>query len=245
MRNKFTPLPEPRPYKSALASSDGLALTLLIRLSEPKCLYDETLAWLGGWPAPGRTNILFLRQVLQGNIWKSWPAWGSSGKRVTLLTGTGRDKFSPYERGPRLTNVPKIPPVFLAPWLLLAYSEVHQQQQKQEIQLSSAGTRQSPICRKGDYFYNISLWEQRLNSLSYLYSFANKKGKEELRVDGLTLCMANNSGEPTGGADPPPLFLDQTEARRAEKFLEDHHPRLSKGLDEPQLCPLIQNNQPY
>ena len=154
MRNTFTPLPEPRAYKSALASSDGLALTLLIRLSEPKCLYDETLAWLGGWPAPSRTNFSFLRQVLQGNIWKSWPAWGSSGKRVP---GTGRDKFSPYERGPRLTNVPKIPPVFLAPWLLLAYSEVHQQQQKQEIQLSSARTRQSPICKKDDYFYNISL----------------------------------------------------------------------------------------
>ena len=46
----------------------------------------------------------------------------------------------------------KIPPVFLAPWLLLADSKFHHQQQKQEIQLSSARTRQSPICEKGIFF---------------------------------------------------------------------------------------------
>ena len=45
------------------------------------------------------------------------------------------------------------------------------------------------------------------------------------------------SGRSRGGtwgpdAPPPPLFLDQTEARRDEKkILRDHPPFLSKGLD--------------
>ena len=33
---------------SARAISDRLALTELTRLGEPKCLYGEKLAWLGG-----------------------------------------------------------------------------------------------------------------------------------------------------------------------------------------------------
>ena len=31
---------------------------------------------------------------------------------------------------------------------------------------------------------------------------------------------------------PPPLFLDQTEARRAEKIFSGDHPPLSQGLDD-------------
>ena len=42
-------------------------------------------------------------------------------------------------------------------------------------------------------------------------------------------------GGARGAQTPPgPLFLDQTEAQRAEKnFLGDRPPRLSKGLDNP------------
>ena len=44
--------------------------------------------------------------------------------------------------------------------------------------------------------------------------------------------MADPGEGPGGPNPPPPLFLDQTEARRAEKnFLETPHP-LSKGLDD-------------
>ena len=40
-------------------------------------------------------------------------------------------------------------------------------------------------------------------------------------------------GTAPGGYSPSPLFLDQTEARRAEKkFLRDCPPYLSKGLDD-------------
>ena len=35
-----------------------------------------------------------------------------------------------------------------------------------------------------------------------------------------------------GPAPPPPLFLDQTEARRAEIFFLETAPSLSKGLDD-------------
>ena len=39
--------------------------------------------------------------------------------------------------------------------------------------------------------------------------------------------------EDPGGPAPPPLFLDQAEARRAKKiFLETTPPRLSRGLDD-------------
>ena len=48
------------------------------------------------------------------------------------------------------------------------------------------------------------------------------------------------SGKSRGGAwraTPPPLFLDQTEAQRAEKnFLETAPPRLSQGLDPALSC---------
>ena len=40
-------------------------------------------------------------------------------------------------------------------------------------------------------------------------------------------------GKGPGGYNLSPLFLDQTEARRAEKkFLRDRPPYLSKGLDD-------------
>ena len=40
-------------------------------------------------------------------------------------------------------------------------------------------------------------------------------------------------GRGPGGPPPPPLFLDQTEARRAEKnFFWDRGPPLSQGLDD-------------
>ena len=45
-------------------------------------------------------------------------------------------------------------------------------------------------------------------------------------------------GEEHGGADPP-LFLDQNEARRAEKIFSEARPHpLSQGLDDrpPPLC---------
>ena len=45
MRKKLTPFPEPTAPR---ACSDCLALTELIRLGEPKCLYGEKLARLGG-----------------------------------------------------------------------------------------------------------------------------------------------------------------------------------------------------
>ena len=45
MRTKMTPLPESR---AGRACSDRLALTELTRLGEPKCLYGEKLARLGG-----------------------------------------------------------------------------------------------------------------------------------------------------------------------------------------------------
>ena len=41
-----------------------------------------------------------------------------------------------------------------------------------------------------------------------------------------------------GPGGPPPFFLDQTEARRAENiFLGDRSPPLSKGLDDPHPPP--------
>ena len=42
-------------------------------------------------------------------------------------------------------------------------------------------------------------------------------------------------GEGRGGPGPPPLFLEQIEARRAEKyiFFGDQGPPLSEGLDPP------------
>ena len=41
-------------------------------------------------------------------------------------------------------------------------------------------------------------------------------------------------GEGPGGARGPPLFLDQTEARGAEKdFFKPPPPPLSEGLDQP------------
>ena len=58
--------------------------------------------------------------------------------------------------------------------------------------------------------------------------------------------MGHKSGGSKGGAwGPTPLFLDQAEARRAEKIflrlspsplsqgLDDLHPRLSESLDAP------------
>jgi len=45
---KLTPLPEPRAENRARACSECLALTKLTRLGEPKCLYGEKLARLGG-----------------------------------------------------------------------------------------------------------------------------------------------------------------------------------------------------
>ena len=36
-----------------------------------------------------------------------------------------------------------------------------------------------------------------------------------------------------GALQPPPLFLDQTEARIAEKIFETAPPPLSQGLDDP------------
>ena len=43
--------------------------------------------------------------------------------------------------------------------------------------------------------------------------------------------IGGGSREGAQGAQPPPLFLDQTEARRAEKFF-DAAPSLSHGLDD-------------
>ena len=41
-------------------------------------------------------------------------------------------------------------------------------------------------------------------------------------------------GDGPGGPAPPPLFLDQTEAQRAEKIFLGHRPApLSQGLDDP------------
>ena len=51
--------------------------------------------------------------------------------------------------------------------------------------------------------------------------------------------MADPGEGPRGPAPSSPLFLDQTEARRAENiFLETAPPALSKGLDDcpPALC---------
>ena len=46
-------------------------------------------------------------------------------------------------------------------------------------------------------------------------------------------------GEGPGGPSPPPLVLDQTEARRAQKnFLEAALPTLSQGLDDRPPPPL-------
>ena len=59
---------------------------------------------------------------------------------------------------------------------------------------------------------------------------------------GLLIEPVADPEEGLGGLGPPPLFLDQTEARRAEKILfgdrgqdlEDHPPApLSEGLDLP------------
>ena len=41
-----------------------------------------------------------------------------------------------------------------------------------------------------------------------------------------------------GGPGPPPLFLDQTETRRAEKNFFGDRPPLSKGLDDPPPPPI-------
>jgi len=50
-------------------------------------------------------------------------------------------------------------------------------------------------------------------------------------------------GRGPGGLGPPPLlFLDQTEARRAEKkFFGDWAPPLSKGLDDRPLPPYLED----
>ena len=53
-------------------------------------------------------------------------------------------------------------------------------------------------------------------------------------------------GEGPGGAAPHPLFLDQTEARRADKILGEiglPHP-LSKGLDDQPPPSLISRSGP-
>ena len=50
MRKKLTPFPEPGAENRARACSECLALTKLTRIGEPKCLYGEKLARLGGWP---------------------------------------------------------------------------------------------------------------------------------------------------------------------------------------------------
>ena len=76
---------------SARACSDFLALTKLTRLGEPKCLYGEKLARLGG--SPFQPSQLFVSHVNGSPSFvrkcrKSWLAQGSSGRRVTLLPGT-------------------------------------------------------------------------------------------------------------------------------------------------------------
>ena len=51
---------------------------------------------------------------------------------------------------------------------------------------------------------------------------------------------AGSRGGARGGATPPPLFLVQTEARRAEKiFFGDRPPALSNGPDDRPPPPLI------
>ena len=89
---------------SARACSDCLALTKLTRPGEPKCLYGEKLARLGGCPyhrkrvtwlggSPFQPSQLFVSHVNSSPSFvrkcrKSWLAQGSSGRRVTLLPGT-------------------------------------------------------------------------------------------------------------------------------------------------------------
>ena len=55
----------------------------------------------------------------------------------------------------------------------------------------------------------------------------------DLRAGG-SPCQKNYSGGSRGGARVPPLFLDQTVARGAEKifFWNPPPPHLSKGLDD-------------
>ena len=52
--------------------------------------------------------------------------------------------------------------------------------------------------------------------------------------------------DPGKGPGPPPLFSDQTEARRADKIFFVDHPPLSKGLDDrpPPPPPLSQGLDP-
>ena len=67
---------------------------------------------------------------------------------------------------------------------------------------------------------------------SVMYSHSN----ETFQV--ITFKTMADPGEGTGGPGLSPLFLDQTEAQRAEKlFFGDWPPRLSKGLDKSPLTP--------
>ena len=50
--------------------------------------------------------------------------------------------------------------------------------------------------------------------------------------------MYNSGGSWEGALPPVPLFLDQTEARRAEKKIETPTP-LSQGLDDRPLPPYL------
>ena len=95
MRKNLPSLPESR---AGRACSHRLALTGLTQLGEPKCLYGDKLARLGGWPYHRKTvtrlgKVIFASHVngsssLVSKCRKSWLAQGSSGNRATLSPGT-------------------------------------------------------------------------------------------------------------------------------------------------------------
>ena len=79
---------------NARSCSDCLALTELARLGELKCLHGKS--WQKGDPTRrvtllGEPTLCFswtVCRVLWGNVWKIDSSRGSSGRQVTLLTGT-------------------------------------------------------------------------------------------------------------------------------------------------------------
>ena len=96
-RNKVDPSAQVKSWlcidNRARACSDRLSLTEWTRLGEPKCLQGEKLARLGSCPSPFQPSQLFVSHVNGSSSFvrkrrKSWLAWGSSGRRVTLLPGT-------------------------------------------------------------------------------------------------------------------------------------------------------------
>lgn len=83
-------------------------------------------------------------------------------------------------------------------------------------------------------------WPKSSFSLQYLHIF-NRKGYENKQNNHLgemlwSLFNSGGSRGGAGGAPHPASFLDQTEARRAEKIFLGN--RLSKGLSPPPLLPI-------